>query len=114
MRLLRVVSSLILLLGLLLAVFGGIILRSLDRDMRLVEAMQNEGMAQGVDTVKFMAILIRNAVGYLVVGLVAAISGLGLLLRRNWARRLWLGLAVVLLGILAYQGARALWYAGVD
>jgi hypothetical protein len=114
MILLRIISSLILVSGLLLAAFGAIVLRSLERDMRLMEAMQKEGLAQGIDTGKFRTIVIRNAVGYIVVGLLAAISGIGLLFRRNWARRRWIGLAVSLVGLLMYQTGRAIWLSGID
>lgn len=110
----KIVSTSILVSGLLLAVFGIIILRSVNRDMRLVEAMQNEGIAQGIDTQQFRTIVIRNGIGYVVIGLVAATSGIGLLFRRKWARRLWLALAVVLISLLTYQICRAIWFAGVD
>lgn len=114
MKLLRIVALLILVFGVLLVVFGGMVLSSLERDMRLMEAMQKEGFAKGIETQKFRTILVGNAAGYIVVGLIAALSGIGLLFRKNWARRLWFALAVALCGLLMYQTVRAILYAGVD
>jgi hypothetical protein len=110
----KVISSFIVVLGLLLAVLGAVVLSSVERDSRLVEQMQQEGRLREVDAQRLQNIIIENAIGYLIVGAVSTISGIGLLLRRRWARWLLLVLFTALLCLFAVQTARGLWNGVFD
>jgi len=114
MTVLRIASCLMLSFGLVLGIFGVVILSSVNRNMKLLEAMQSEGMGRHIDAQELRLIIIRNAIGYVVVGVLSATSGIGLLFRREWARVLGLSILLFVLGLTAYQLARRLWYGNLD
>lgn len=76
--------------------------------------MQKEGMARHIDAQVLQSIIIRNAIGYEVVGLLSLISGIGLFFRRRWARLLWLAVVMFILGLSGYQFFQFIWYGVID
>jgi hypothetical protein len=113
MKILKSVSILIAIFGLSLGIFGAVILSAVDRNTRLLEAMQKEGMAQHIDAQVLRSIIKRNAIGYEVVGLLSLISGIGLFFRRRWALLLWLALVTFILGLIWYQFFQIAWHGDI-
>jgi uncharacterized membrane protein (DUF2068 family) len=114
MRILRVISVLILVFGLFMSALGTALLLSIDRNTLLLEELQKAGMGQDIDAQKLRLIIIQNAIGFVIVGLVSLISGIGLLLRRNWSRILWLVVLAVFLSMNFYDLLLKSWYGALQ
>lgn len=110
MRVLKLISVLILTFGLFMSFFGAALLVTVDRNTQLLEDMQRAGMGKDIDAQELRLIIIRNAVGYEIIGLLSLISGIGLLLRRNWARILWLAIVAVILSLSLYAILWRIWH----
>lgn len=113
-RILKVVSILIATFGLAFVAFGVVLLSAVDRNTRLLEAMQQQGMAQDIDAQGLRSIIIRHATGYVVIGLLSLVSGIGIFFRRKWSRFLWLAIIAFILGISGYQFVTRMWHGIVD
>lgn len=114
MKIFRVLSALVLVFGLLMVAFGGVLLESVDRNTALLEYLQRGGMGRNIDAQALRLIVIKNAIGYVVIGLISTVSGVGLLLRRRWARWLWLGLLITIFGLMTIDFLWRLWYSFPD
>lgn len=114
MKIFRVASALVLVFGLLMIAFGSVLLESVDRNTALLEYLQRGGMGRHIDAQALRMIVIRNAIGYVVIGLISTVSGIGLLMRRPWARWLWLGLLIATLGLITVDFLLRLWYSFPD
>jgi len=114
MRILRAVSILIAIFGLSFGIFGVVLLSAVDRNTRLLEAMQSEGMARHIDAQALRSIIIRHATGYVVIGLLSLSAGFGLFFRRKWAYLLWLVITAFILGLRGYQLFVRIWHGIVD
>lgn len=114
MKIFRVASALVLVFGLLMIAFGSVLLESVDRNTALLEYLQRGGMGTHIDAQALKRIIIENAIGYVVIGGMSALCGIGLLLRRRWARWIWLGLLTVILAVLTFGLTRRAWHGVLD
>ena len=113
MLVLRLMSGLVIALGIFFTAFGCVILRNVEHNDRLLIALRKElNRDMPIDSLRQIAI--DHSTGYVVVGLILAISGIGLLFRRKWALWLFLALLASIFGLISFQGVRSSWYGTFD
>lgn len=100
--------------GVSFSIFGAILLSAVDRNTRLLEAMQQEGMAQQIDAQGLRSIIIRHATGYVVIGVLSLVSGIGLFFRHKWALLIWLLITIFILSLSSYQFFIRIWRGNLE
>jgi len=104
MKKLRAVSIFIFLFGVLCLVVAGLQLATLEQNLHTWRLLQLSGrpMAQQISVAELRAGIIRHSIWYIGIGLLATISGVGLFLLKEWARKLWLASLVLLFVVTLY------------
>jgi hypothetical protein len=94
--------------GVLLFLLGGLMLLSLERNLQTWEMLQLAGSegAQVLTVAELRAGIVTHSVWYLFLGLLTMVSGVGLFLLKEWARKLWLGVLVL------FAVATLYWFLG--
>lgn len=95
MKRLKALTVVIFVIGVLCFVFSLLMISTLERTVLIWEMMQDEGV-EGASASSLRAGLITVAIAYAVIGLGSMVSAVGLFLRREWARKLWLGVLFLL------------------
>jgi|SRR5215510_3898896 len=105
MKMLRAVSILILVFGLFCILVGLYQLITLQSTVQIWEQLQQAGsaIAQSISPSKLRARIVRDAFWFLVIGLLSTFCGVGLAFVKDWARKLWLGVLVLLAAINLYS-----------
>ena len=104
MTLVRVLSVLIVLVGLveLFVGIGGFSI--VDSSVSIIEQMRESGSAtmDGIDLSRMRVVLYATYALTTLIGLLSAVSGVGMFFKKNWARLLWLITLVLMLAWNAY------------
>lgn len=100
MTVLRVLAVLILLVGLAASFLGVSSVLIVESSIEIFEHMRAAGSTtlDGIDLSTMRIVLYVNAFMMAIVGVLSVISAIGILLRKNWARLLWIG-TLILMGI---------------
>jgi hypothetical protein len=100
----KILAILIFIFGIFCTLFSAYMFFNLESTLLLWESLQQAGMegAQKVSRADLRTGIITAAIWYAVIGLLSAISGIGIYLLKNWARQLWLGILLVLAGVSFY------------
>ena len=115
MKLLSAMAALIFIFGVLALLMGIYGLVSVDWQVQLWEDVRRSGVGgpQPFDANGLRSALIRVAIGFLIFGVLAFISSVGMFFRKNWARLLWLATLSLILGLnvlsLAWKYWQDLW-----
>ena len=104
MKKLKALSLFIFVFGAFCLVFAGLQLFDLERNLKTWRLLQLAGhpMAQQIDVADLRAGIIRHSIWLIGIGLLSTISGAGLFLRREWARKLSLALLILLSVVTLY------------
>jgi len=104
MKKLRAVSIFIFLFGAFCIVLAAFLLSTLERNLETWRLLQLSGrpMAQQISVADLRAGIMRHSIWYLGIGALATISGVGLFVLKEWARKLWLALSVLLFVVTFY------------
>jgi len=94
-------AALIFIFGVLALLMGIYGLVSVDWQVQLWEDVLRSGVGgpQPFDANGLRSALIRVAIGFLIFGVLAFISSVGMFFRKNWARLLWLATLSLILGL---------------
>ena len=108
MKKLKALAIFIFGFGVLLFLLGGLMLLSLERNLQTWEMLQLAGSegAQVLTVAELRAGIVTHSVWYLFLGLLTMVSGVGLFLLKEWARKLWLGVLVL------FAVATLYWFLG--
>ena len=108
MKKLKALAIFIFGFGVLLFLLGGLMLLSLERNLQTWEMLQLAGSegAQVLTVAELRAGIVTHSVWYLFLGLLTMVSGVGLFLLKEWARKLWLGVLVL------FAVASLYWFLG--
>ena len=108
MKKLKALTIFIFVSGGLCFVLSGLMLSSLETNLRTWEQLQLAGSegAQRISVETLRTGIVSQSIWYLVLGLLSMVSSVGLFQLKEWARRLWLGLLVV------FAVASLYWFAG--
>lgn len=100
MTVLKVLAVLILLVGLAASFLGVSSILIVESSIEIFEQMRAAGSTtlDGIDLSTMRIVLYVNAIMMAIVGVLSVISAVGILLRKNWARLLWIG-TMILMGI---------------
>jgi hypothetical protein len=99
--LLKVLAVFIAIFGLGSLAIGVAALFVVDMSVENMRLMREGGYPAlpGVDLETFRWVMYANAVALIISGILSAVSGVGLFLKRNWGRLLWLGtLGLLMIG----------------
>jgi hypothetical protein len=101
MKKLKALSIFIFVFGAFCLVFAVVQLFTLETNLRTWRLVQLAGrpMAQQISVEDLRASIIRHSIWFIGIGLLSTISGLGLFLLKEWARKLWLA-SLMLLSII--------------
>ena len=104
MKKLKAVSVFIFIFGAFFLVLAGLQLSTLQQNLQTWRLLQLAGrpMAQQISVAELRAGIIRHALWYVGIGSLATISGVGLFLLKEWARKLWLASLVLLSVVTLY------------
>jgi hypothetical protein len=105
---LKALTIFIFVFGGLLFLLGVLMLSSLERNLQTWELLQRGGSegAQVLTVAELRAGIVTHSVWYLFLGLLTMVSGVGLFLLKEWARKLWLTLLVLFAVVTFY------WFLG--
>jgi hypothetical protein len=108
MKKLKAVAIFISLIGLLCFLLSAYSLFTLENHLQLWDQLQRAGMpmAQKVSLASLRSATIAQAIWFAVIGLLSIVCAVGLFLVKDWARKLWLGVLILLAVISLY------WLAG--
>src|SRR4030095_4024622 len=108
MKKLKAVAIFISLIGLLCFLLSAYSLFTLENHLQLWDQLQRAGMpgAQKVSLARLRSATIAQAIWFAVIGLLSIVCAVGLFLVKDWARKLWLGVLILLAVISLY------WLAG--
>ncbi len=108
MKKLKALTIFIFVFGGLLFLLGVLMLSSLERNLQTGELLQRGGSvgAQVLTVTELRAGIVTHSVWYLFLGLLTMVSGVGLFLLKEWARKLWLTLLVLFAVVTFY------WFLG--
>ena len=101
MRKLQIFAILIFLFGLFIFLFATYTVIDFERTVQHLESLQSAGMkeAQNIDFSRMRAGELTHYAWLAIIGLLSLVSGIGMFLLKNWARRLWIGMIILLAGI---------------
>lgn len=105
MKKLKAVAIFIFVFGAFCLVLAGLLLSTLERNLQTWRILQLAGqpMAQQISVADLRAGIIRHSIWYMGIGFLATISGVGLFLLKEWARKLWLASLVLLFVVTLYS-----------
>lgn len=109
MKTLKAITILIFLSGVVCSLLGIYILATLESQLKLWGELQRAGMkgAQSISLAELRAGIISHAIWLAITGLLSIAGSVGLFLLKEWARRLWLAVLILLAGINVYWFANA-------
>jgi len=102
--LLRVLAVFIIIFGVGSLAFGVAGLLVVDMSVENMRLMREGGYPAlpGVDLKTFRWVMYANGVALIISGILSVASGIGVFLKRNWGRLLWLGTLVLLISGTVY------------
>ena len=104
MKKLKALIIFIFLFGVFCSLFSVFMLFSLECNLKLWEELREAGMkgAQEIDLTRLRAGIISQAIWYAIIGVLSIVSSVGLFRTKEWARKLWLGVLILLAGVNLY------------
>lgn len=113
MKKLKAVTIVVFGFGTLCVLLAGLFLSSLEQNLQTWAQLQRAGMegAQQISVESLRAGIISHSILLLAIGALSMVSGVGLFLLKEWARKLWLGMLVLLAVVSIYWFASD-WYEG--
>lgn len=108
MRKLKALTIIIFLIGIAFVLLGALLLSTLERNLQTWEQLQlagSEGALQ-IPVEQLRAGIISHSIWYVALGSLTMVSGVGLFLLKDWARKLWLNLLIIFAVVSLY------WLAG--